>query len=144
MVDKKGIKVSQIFGWDIEPKTERTSLTRPVNAAADRRAAPSAGPAGAAGWEAQRQAPNERDQSLSFVALGWQEKFAPADRPTNLCTLYPRVANRLALCWPDVALTLHLLEGLLVDKRGKRQGFPSPVAAELIRLRRLRSLPPGV
>jgi hypothetical protein len=80
---------------------------------------------------------------LSFVAVDWAQKLSPADRPSNLCALYPRVANRLALCWPDAVLTRHFLESLLVDKRGTRQGFPAPVAAELIRLHRLRAVPTG-
>lgn len=57
-------------------------------------------------------------------------------RPHRLCQLYPRVANRLALCWPDWALTERLFEDLMIDKREGRQGFPREVAAELMRLRR--------
>lgn len=141
MVDKTGIKATQIFGWDSEPKTERKSITGTADAATDRSPAKGAPPDNQTDWAARRQPPNERDQSLSFVAVAWEQTFAPGDRPANLCVLYPRVANRLALCWPDAGLTLTLLESLLVDKRGKRQGFPAPVKEELVRLRGLRAQP---
>lgn len=53
---------------------------------------------------------------------------------------YPRVVNRLALCWNDAALTDRLLDDLLIGRRGKRKGFPGPVAEELLRLRRFHDL----
>ena len=54
----------------------------------------------------------------------------------------PGVANRLALCWRDTTLTDRLLDGFLVDRRGKRKGFPPPVAAELLALRDLHASRP--
>lgn len=137
MVDKTGIKASQLFGWESEPKADRTSAKTSSGAVAERPAERGTPRVAPTDWESVRQPPNERDRSLSFVAVDWLQKFSAEDRPSNLCAMYPRVANRLALCWPDPVLRQHLLEGLLVDKRGKRQGFPAPVAQELIRLRRM-------
>jgi hypothetical protein len=54
---------------------------------------------------------------------------------------YPRVANRLALCWSDKVLTRRLFEELLTDQRGGRRGFPPPVRDELLRLRLAHSQP---
>lgn len=59
----------------------------------------------------------------------------PADkRPVELCLRYPRIANRLALAWPDTALAKRVLEDVVVDRRGGRRGFPKVVANELSRL----------
>ena len=55
-------------------------------------------------------------------------------RPLELCNVYPRIANRLARCWGDVAQTHEVFNDLLVDRRGGRKGFPSPIASELLRL----------
>jgi hypothetical protein len=45
------------------------------------------------------------------------------------------VANRLAWCWHDVALSDSALADLLEDRRGGRTGFPPCVVRELQRLR---------
>ena len=58
-------------------------------------------------------------------------------RPLELCGAYPRVANRIALCWNDLALVDAVFNELLLDRRGGRAGFPSPVAVELLRLHAL-------
>ena len=67
--------------------------------------------------------------------LRWVNDFPLERRPNLLLERYPHVANRLALCWADKALTNRLFEDLLVDKRGGRKGFPPQVSAELLRLR---------
>ena len=56
-------------------------------------------------------------------------------RPERLCARYPRVANRLALCWAELDLTERLFDDLLNDRRGGRRGFPAPVLVELRALR---------
>ena len=47
----------------------------------------------------------------------------------------PRVANALCASWADPQAALQVLEGLLMDRRGGRQGFPREVAGELVALR---------
>lgn len=73
--------------------------------------------------------------ALSSVADAWAKALPPALRPVQLCSRYPRVANRLALCWPDLGLTMRLFDDLFVDRRGDRRGFPPDVKAELMLLR---------
>ena len=72
---------------------------------------------------------------LSAQAVAWGERLAPRVKLPNLLQRYPRVANLLALCWSDVALSTVQLNALMLDSRGHREGFPPLVANELMRLR---------
>jgi hypothetical protein len=89
-----------------------------------------------------RSSPTQRDKTLSQLALAWREHFPPESRPLQLCEHYARVANKLALCWEDPALTELLLMELLNDRRGTRlrKGFPPPVLRELNALHDLTRL----
>lgn len=69
------------------------------------------------------------------AAFKWIARLPKSVQPLNLLRQYPRVANNLALNWPDRKAFRHCLYDLLVDKRGGRQGFPAPVLQELLRLR---------
>lgn len=104
-----------------------------------RRAAPRARPVSAADAAALRSPPSQSDLRLSEAAVGWCAALPPAERPQALCERYPRIANRLALVWPDAELTDRYFDGLIIDRRGGRQGFPPDVMADLIRLRALRA-----
>jgi hypothetical protein len=84
---------------------------------------------------ARRAPANPRDAKLSKLATNWCVRFDAEMRPVNLCRRYPRVANRLALCWEDSALTARIFQDLLVDRRGSRRGFPPEVQRELLALR---------
>lgn len=77
---------------------------------------------------------NPRDNTLSKLAEQWSDCLAPHVQTCALCEHYPRIANRLALCWSDRVLTRTLLDQLLRDRRGGRKGFPAPVHAELVAL----------
>ncbi len=83
----------------------------------------------------QRSRPRAADAILTSLARAWFEALPMRPRPEQFCARYPRVANRLALCWPEVELTEQLFDDLLVDRRGGRRGFPAPVLDELRRLR---------
>lgn len=126
------IKKSQLFGWEHEPVSERpsavasTSLSRPVTTTTAR-------PSVTAG-EFQRDPPNVRDQTLSPLAVSWLNALPDEAKPNALCKRFPRVANRLALCWADPSLAGHVFDHLVAGKRGGRKGFPSDVAQELTRL----------
>lgn len=109
----------------------RLDGTRPDTGAAPRLAAQE--------WALLREPPTERDMKLTGLALSWLERLPLPLRPVNLCSRYPRVANRLALCWSDAVLCGRLFDDLLVDRRGNRKGFPPPVAEELMRLRVYRT-----
>jgi hypothetical protein len=95
-------------------------------------------------WTRLRGPHRAMDSVLSTIAHDWLETLPEPIRPAELCAAYPRVANRLALCWNDPALTERLLDDLLIGRRGKRKGFPRPVAEELLRLRRVHDHYRGV
>ena len=78
------------------------------------------------------------------MAHDWLASLPGPMRPAELCAAYPRVANRLALCWNDPALTERLLDDLLIGRRGKRKGFPASVTEELLRLRRFHDYFRGI
>lgn len=105
-------------------------------AARSRAAARSAGH-GAPGYEALRSPPRPQDLTLSSVAREWIDVLPARARPDALAAQFPRIANRLALCWRDPALTLQVLDQFLIDGRGDRRGFPAAVREDLIALRDL-------
>ena len=122
-----------MFSWENEPTIDRSirsdrpaargvaRLTRPADAA------PTS--------DARSRQPVSNDEPLSDLARRWVDTLPTRLRPAALCARYARIANRLALCWPDARLTQQLFESLLVDRRGGRKGFPAPVRAELFALR---------
>ncbi len=77
---------------------------------------------------------NAHDESLSSVAHAWVRGLPVPVRPLELCNAYPRIANRIALCWDSPALVESVFNELLVDHRGQRKGFPRRVSTELLRL----------
>jgi hypothetical protein len=48
---------------------------------------------------------------------------------------FPRIANVVARAWNDAAEIQAVLDDLLIDRRGGRQGFPLEVTEELLVLR---------
>jgi hypothetical protein len=86
------------------------------------------------GHQLLRSPPNPRDKKLSDLAQVWADRLPAAHRPLSLCLQYPRIANRLALCWADQALTEMVFSELLEDRRGNRRGFPAAVREELLTL----------
>lgn len=85
--------------------------------------------------EARRSAPNPKDMRLSKPTLLWVENLPPQAIPFYLCEHFPRIVNRLALCWADKDLAIRRLDDLLKDKRGGRQGFPPEALREIETLR---------
>lgn len=82
-------------------------------------------------WTRLRAAPSAKDFSLSPLARAWMDTRPPGAAPQELAQVYPRIVNRLALCWDDPKLALLVLDTLLADKRGGRRGFPLAVDLEL-------------
>jgi hypothetical protein len=82
-------------------------------------------------WRRRRRLPRECDQALTGTTRNWLKQLPSRQRPLRLCTEYPRVANRIAWCWRDAALSESVLGDLLVDRRGGRLGFPTVVLREL-------------
>ena len=61
------------------------------------------------------------------------------DQGIDLQTLerrFPHALNRLSVNWDTPVATLEVLDELLSDRRGDRQGFPEDARAELAALRR--------
>ncbi len=120
------------------------SLFRPKSAPVRRpNRSPAADPLAAArtdaDWEKARSPQREQDLVLSDQVLSWLQLLPQPVRPSALCAHYPRVANRIALCWSDPLLTEQVFDALLLSQRGKRKGFPPTVAAEMLRLRAFHS-----
>ena len=86
---------------------------------------------------AARALRNAQDDSLSAAAHAWVRSLPVSLRPLELCNVYPRIANRIAAAWDDVGQTHDVFNDLLIDQRGGRKGFASPIAAELLRLQAL-------
>ena len=67
--------------------------------------------------------------------MAWLADLPRAAVPRTLAHDYPRIVNRLALCWSDPALATLVLDSLLVDRRGGRRGFAEAIEQELRGLR---------
>ena len=67
----------------------------------------------------------------------WVESLPASSRPIEMLKSYPRIANRIASAWRDLRTAQDVLDELLIDHRGRRQGFPAFVLMELLRLRAL-------
>jgi hypothetical protein len=82
-------------------------------------------------WARVRAPARLRDAELSIKARNWLERLPEEVRPRLLCERFPRIVNQLAACWADVGLIDHLLQDLLIDHRGGREGFPPDVVEEV-------------
>jgi hypothetical protein len=76
------------------------------------------------------------DTVLSPLAEKWVQQLPGPTRPVQLCEHYPRIVNRIALCWPDRVLTAQVFETLFSVKRASRRGFPKAIREELMALRK--------
>lgn len=76
-------------------------------------------------------------QRLDTATVKWLSNLAEKQRPNMLAGQFPRIANRLALLWPDATATQAYLDELMFDKRGNRQGFPIAISLELATLKEL-------
>jgi len=87
-------------------------------------------------WEPRRRKLLPRDRALTGPTIDWLLALSSALRPHALCEHYPRVANALAQAWPRADGRAQMLDALLADERGGRQGFPPDVRREIESLRR--------
>lgn len=81
--------------------------------------------------ERRRRSPAEPAKFLLPATRAWVAGLPPAVKPAALLREYGRIANLLALAWPDAAQTYRYLHDLLVDRRGSRTGFPVEVQREI-------------
>jgi len=71
------------------------------------------------------------DRVLSADAKAWFAGLPMAVRPIQLSRTFPRICNGLAEHWPEPERVISILDDLLLDKRGGRQGFPLPIVMEI-------------
>ena len=84
-------------------------------------------------WVEKRHASGP--ETLGNEATAWMAELPEAVRPKQLGLRYARLANRLAQLWKSQQRCERLLDELMIDKRGGRQGFPLAVANEIATLR---------
>ena len=97
---------------------------------------------GPAGYQVKRQTENwtekrhnSEPEPLSDAAAAWMATLPESVKPKQLALRYARLANRLCGLWKDPPRCERLLDELMMDRRGGRQGFPLVVANELATLR---------
>ena len=139
------IKATQLFGWEHEPAQERLSTFGSTTSFGATIAGRLLGIAGEESpfkrlspenWLARREPLRPIDTALSPLAEKWVQQLPSPTQPVQLCEHYPRIANRIALCWPDRGLTAQVFETLFAVKRGGRRGFPKVIVEELAALRK--------
>jgi hypothetical protein len=86
-------------------------------------------------WQSTRGPKVEADKTLRPDAHKWFALLPEPARPKQLCSSYPRIANRFAMIWPNRAASRSYFDDLLIDKRGGRIGFSQEIRDELVRLR---------
>ena len=84
-----------------------------------------------------RRSNEDNSQRLDTATVKWMSSFAEEKKPNMLAGQFPRIANKLALIWPDALATQAYLDELMFDKRGNRQGFPIAISLELATLKEL-------
>jgi hypothetical protein len=61
----------------------------------------------------------------------WLDALPRRFQPYLLCKLYPRIANLIAAKWAHTEALRAYVDGLLVDRRRGRRGFPLEVLNDL-------------
>jgi hypothetical protein len=133
------VKPPSAYRWEHEPEQERPlqpPTSKPLDGVGFQSRANTTQASASAAWKLKRDPASDRDRTLSALALTWIAGLPEALRPSHLNAQYPRITNRLAICWPDPDLAKLVLDDLIHDKRGGRKGFPEAVRAELIQLHR--------
>ena len=76
-----------------------------------------------------------RSAELTDAALRLLEALPRKYSVSHLAARFPRVLNRIAAVWSQPALVESCIDGLMLDSRGSRAGFPPAVLNELLALR---------
>ena len=82
-------------------------------------------------WTAKRMSQDRMPPALHNRTFKWLANLPSKTRPYELAKQFPRIANRLAETWDRPMECLSHLDGLIMDGRGDRKGFPSAVATEI-------------
>jgi hypothetical protein len=81
-----------------------------------------------------RQPASQYDASLNVAAVAWLSELPQEVAPLALAKQFPRIVNRLSRFWDSPRMIDEYLRQLLLDRRGKRKGFPQKVLNELYAL----------
>ena len=88
----------------------------------------------AANWERRRRPPLPSDHAIAGKTVDWILKLDPNARPHRLAEATPRIVNALADRWHDPVAAAAYVTDLLIDRRGRRRGFPPEIKKELVML----------
>ena len=128
----RGMSIYQKF--DQGPPSE--SFVYPVKRQKVVRAPASPKPDASLAEEAQRRKrKGTPTNELLKPTYNWAATLPRKAQPLALMRRFPRIANQLAAVWSETPSLRSYLDGLLVDDRGHRQGFPQDVLIELLSLR---------
>jgi hypothetical protein len=83
----------------------------------------------------QREPNSGADIALSAEARDLLAALPPTVAPNQLAAAYPRIFNQIAGLWKIPRQMDPYLDSLIIDERGRRQGFPAEIAWELLRLK---------
>ena len=86
-------------------------------------------------WTPYRKNRHLQEEQVAPATLAWLGGIAEKVRPAALLRRFPRIANKIADLWGDPVICERYLNGLMIDQRGDRQGFPSEVAVEIATLK---------
>jgi hypothetical protein len=77
----------------------------------------------------------QRGRELGEASVLLLETLPPTLRLMALRGQFPRILNQIAEAWQSPESFAALIDSLLIDQRGQRQGFPFEVVTELTELR---------
>jgi hypothetical protein len=66
--------------------------------------------------------------------LAWIRDLPQDVQPQALLRQFPRIANAIAATWSEAVSCKAVMNKLLIDTRGNRQGFPKEIRRELLAL----------
>jgi hypothetical protein len=82
-------------------------------------------------WPALRRAINVKESQLRKRTFKWLATLPAHVRPMATARQYARIVNRIGDLWSHCEFTRLHFQGLLIDRRQDRRGFPGVVRHEL-------------
>ena len=86
-------------------------------------------------WAFKRRQLLSSEMKLQNETCAWLVALPERVRPLHLARKFPRIANQLASAWTRPVVCDQIFDELMLDHRGKRQGFPLEIAREITELR---------
>ena len=82
-------------------------------------------------WHALRRPVDAKENQLRVRTFKWLATLPAHVRPMATARQYARIVNRIGDLWPHCESTRLYFQGLLIDRRQGRLGFPAVVRHEL-------------